>query len=66
MGNCVCWYYREEPGQVVVSEEEVEVAGLGAQEEEIGDHHDLEVVWVVLVGFMAMEVRARYPFAGRR
>lgn len=39
----------------MVAEEEVEVAGVGAEEEEVGDHHDLEVVRVGLgmgrVGF---------------
>lgn len=64
IGNWVCWNYREELGEVVVSEEEVEVAGVGAEEEEVGDEHDLEVVGVVVFRDGFGKIRGGCGFAG--
>lgn len=40
--------YPKELGHVVVSEEVVDVCSFGAGEKEVSDHHDLQVISVLL------------------
>lgn len=42
--------YLKEFGHVVVSEEVIDITSFRAQEEEVSDYHDFQVIWVVSEG----------------